>query len=623
MSLTVNDKDLGLVTAYAYAVAGGYEGTEAEFEALLGNVATDLAEIENLTVTVSTLPAGSSATASYSNGVLSLGIPKGDKGDTGATGATGATGNGIASITKTGTSGNVDTYTITYTNGNSTTFTVTNGAVTSVAGKTGAVTLDADDVAYDPTDTYSSGTVGEAVSDLKSNFDQVEEPFALNNLSGNSKIAAQSFKAFIVHCEDPNATVKLMRVLKQSSNVYAIKFSVNGTNYSALNKAISSYTETAYNSFFINENLYGYYIIDWNALTAGTAYNNINAPLKQANIQPLDEVRKYADVKILLPTKIDTVVGREISIEFYNIINCSNVDEFRIDTTPNNAQFQNLHDRLKINTSSAGDTNVTITVYKNDVLITSKVVTVHSVANTIPAIKAIFIGDSMTASGYYLAELKNMMGDSLTLYGTRTSTAEDADGEIITINHEGRAGWSTSNYINNASLLNVPNAFYNNGFDFSYYIQNNPTFSDVTDVFILLGTNDGFGTNVEQRIQTITTSIKNYNSNIRVHCMLPPPPIKSGYAFGTRNYLNYLLFKQYMYNTANKYIGIYDGAQGFYIVPVNVNLNCYYDFPQTEVAVNSRNPQLIPVGDDSVHPSKYGYYRFSDIIYAHIIANCS
>lgn len=45
----------------------------------------------------------------------------------GPQGQTGATGNGIASIEKTGTSGLVDTYTITYTNGQSTTFTVTNG----------------------------------------------------------------------------------------------------------------------------------------------------------------------------------------------------------------------------------------------------------------------------------------------------------------------------------------------------------------------------------------------------------------------------------------------------------------------------------------------------------------
>lgn len=51
---------------------------------------------------------------------------KGDKGDTGDTG------NGISSIRKTGTSGKVDTYTITYTDGTTSTFTVTNGSDASV-----------------------------------------------------------------------------------------------------------------------------------------------------------------------------------------------------------------------------------------------------------------------------------------------------------------------------------------------------------------------------------------------------------------------------------------------------------------------------------------------------------
>lgn len=55
------------------------------------------------------------------------GVP-GERGETGQTGATGETGNGIASIAKTGTSGLVDTYTITYTDGSTTTYTVTNGA---------------------------------------------------------------------------------------------------------------------------------------------------------------------------------------------------------------------------------------------------------------------------------------------------------------------------------------------------------------------------------------------------------------------------------------------------------------------------------------------------------------
>lgn len=62
---------------------------------------------------------------------------KGDKGDTGATGATGAigpTGNGISSVSKTSTSGLIDTYTILYTNGTSSSFTVKNGQDGSGSG---------------------------------------------------------------------------------------------------------------------------------------------------------------------------------------------------------------------------------------------------------------------------------------------------------------------------------------------------------------------------------------------------------------------------------------------------------------------------------------------------------
>ena len=53
--------------------------------------------------------------------------PQGPAGPAGAPGTPGAQGNGIQSIALTGTSGNVDTYTITYTDGTTYTFDVTNG----------------------------------------------------------------------------------------------------------------------------------------------------------------------------------------------------------------------------------------------------------------------------------------------------------------------------------------------------------------------------------------------------------------------------------------------------------------------------------------------------------------
>lgn len=136
---------IGHVSAYAIAKANGYEGTEEEFGAMLGQISITLGDLTNLRAVATTRAAGSQATASYADGVLTLGIPRGDKGETG---------NGIQSVAKTGTSGTnpvVDTYTITYTNGQTTTFQITNG----IKGDTGAT----------PELTIGTVTTGEVGSD--------------------------------------------------------------------------------------------------------------------------------------------------------------------------------------------------------------------------------------------------------------------------------------------------------------------------------------------------------------------------------------------------------------------------------------------------------------------------
>ena len=64
-----------------------------EAKMLKGETLLKFVTLSVVSVTVTTLPAGSSATATYdkSTGTLALGIPQGSKGDTGATGATGPT----------------------------------------------------------------------------------------------------------------------------------------------------------------------------------------------------------------------------------------------------------------------------------------------------------------------------------------------------------------------------------------------------------------------------------------------------------------------------------------------------------------------------------------------------
>ena len=148
----------------AKGYADDAEGYKDEAKGYADEAEADAQEIRNMSATATTLPAGSSATASYSNGVLSLGIPKGDTGATGATGngiasavlnadytltlnftngthyttppirgaqgVQGETGNGIQSVYLTATHGAVKTYTILFTDGTTYDFDVTDGEVT-------------------------------------------------------------------------------------------------------------------------------------------------------------------------------------------------------------------------------------------------------------------------------------------------------------------------------------------------------------------------------------------------------------------------------------------------------------------------------------------------------------
>lgn len=83
----------------------------------------------NMSAEAETLPAGSDATADYNEGVLSLGIPRGDKGEQGEDGQDGTDGVGIASVAL-----NSD-YTLTITLTDGTTYTTT--SIRGEQGETG------------------------------------------------------------------------------------------------------------------------------------------------------------------------------------------------------------------------------------------------------------------------------------------------------------------------------------------------------------------------------------------------------------------------------------------------------------------------------------------------------
>lgn len=66
--------------------------TPSQFEQFVAVVRDEVAEVTGMSAEATTLPSGSDATASYSDGVLSFGIPRGDKGETGEQGPVGPKG---------------------------------------------------------------------------------------------------------------------------------------------------------------------------------------------------------------------------------------------------------------------------------------------------------------------------------------------------------------------------------------------------------------------------------------------------------------------------------------------------------------------------------------------------
>lgn len=135
MSVTITNRYGEDKTVYAYDGEKGEIGATPNIQ--IGTVVTgDHSEVTR--------------TGTNENPILNFILEKGE---------TGATGNGIATVTKTATSGLVDTYTITYTNGNTTTFNVTNGkGITDISKTSTSGLIDTYTITYSD-NTTSTFTV--------------------------------------------------------------------------------------------------------------------------------------------------------------------------------------------------------------------------------------------------------------------------------------------------------------------------------------------------------------------------------------------------------------------------------------------------------------------------------
>lgn len=434
----------------------------------------------------------------------------------------------------------------------------------------------------------------------------------------------------------------------------------NDNLYNLLNVYDSDYTEPdsdAINSFSVS-GITGTYKIDWSFLTSGSYYqNNSNPEFKQccydgyvdsslsisnaaadakAVGDAIGNITGANQLKAVCTPVIYAAVGHPFSLYFKNIFNVDDLDDYNVyveGVVYNDLECRNYGNRLQFTCETAKTYDITLKLRHN--LSNSSIEKALQVvinADVQPTIKAIFIGDSFIQSGCITAEIKNMMQSNITLYGTLAFSAEDSDGNMVTGYNEGRGGWGMRHYWASSSRNGFTNAFYNpvtEHFDFAYYISQNPTFSDVTDIFIMSGANDyqpnrTQNQNISQFItpyRNIVDSIHDYDPNIKIHCMMPINIAGYGYGFNRTVSESGYRYHFTELDLAQKLIEEFEDDTNVFIVPTHVYLDPVYNMAYTEAPVNDRTPIMIDVFSNNVHPNTYGYYAMCDMIYGDIIEN--
>lgn len=163
------------------------------------------------------------------------------------------------------------------------------------------------------------------------------------------------------------------------------------------------------------------------------------------------------------------------------------------------------------------------------------------------------IGDSTVDHDTMTAKLLSFFtenGHTITLLGTLGSATDPSN------KNEGRAGWTTADYLANTTKNGYTNPFWNPStevFDFAYYMTQQ-SYSGVDFVVIQLGINDLYPTqprNIHEpnystiwsNIKTMIDSIHAYNSNIKIIINLPTTPNSNPTAHLTSEaiYQNYVI----------------------------------------------------------------------------------
>lgn len=362
--------------------------------------------------------------------------------------------------------------------------------------------------------------------------------------------------------------------------------------------------------------------IDFDVFTLGSALNYDISNMEETLLSELCYGAAEAEVQLLLPSIMHTVVGREWSIYFANILLCDDLRDYQIDCVCDVGQQQN--ERFVYTPDAVGSHALSINVYKHFTqLVATATVTLqaHAATGSGTVKKVCMIGDSWTANVWYPSDVQGRFaddGDSIELIGTIKPWG-DYDGCPII---EGRSGWKAIDHTTQASVNGVTNPFWNpstSKFDFAYYLSSHGLATpDVVTLF--LGINDvaaGQQHKTVAAMQTIIDSIMAANSVAKVGVALLPPPCLSQEGFGAMNGCGLTMHaqKRGAFELSKQYMEAFEGNEHVFFIPVMSAVDMVNNVPCETVKANAYSAVEVKRVTDNVHCDEAGYQQVADAFY--------
>ena len=323
-----------------------------------------------------------------------------------------------------------------------------------------------------------------------------------------------------------------------------------------------------------------------------------------------------------LPADIYLVKGRDY--EIYNDQICANSEQYSFAWTQGVA----LWNRVRLNYSTTGESILSCTIKNPDGTVAKLLrTTVHVVDTLSNGVSLLTLGDSLTNHCMWQAELMNMSGN-ITCVGSRSRTVRDSDDEERTVYDEGRSGFTTANYLDGTpyggTLSDMGgseepnNRWYDpntSEFSASYYFANNFPHGQTTPnvITVFLGMNDLNGAiSIDESVSNVSTiidSILAYDSTMRVVVMAPQLQY-----LPTLGNLERVRFIEY----SAKIEQMVRGYDNTVFIPLAIGMDSTNNYPMVDITINTRRSEIEQTASDITHPSKYGYWQFSDYIFGAI-----